>query len=197
MPNLRQLLFSTLFDLFSRRKGDHATYERLFQAVEDPWNFTNSPYERRRLERLLGAALRVPHERVLEVGCAEGVFTEMLSGIARQVVAIDVSETAISRARRRNPGVEFHLAGLEEFESEGRFDLVVCAETLYLIQDVSAAIQKLNRLARHVLVSYTLRQRKKVEPHLAGIPLLYEEVFHRWEMVMPRAGRLLLWRAQD
>ncbi len=198
MRNLRQLFFSALFDL-SAPTVDRTTYERLFQSVEDPWNFKKSPYERLRLQRLLMAALGVPHERVLEVGCAEGVFTEMLCGISREVVAIDVSQTALDRARNRNRdvGAQFHLAGLENFESGERFDLAVCAEVLYFIHDVQAALEKLNRLARHVLVCYTLRQRKKVEPYLAGIPLLHEEVVRCRETINPRAGRLVLWRSSE
>jgi 2-polyprenyl-3-methyl-5-hydroxy-6-metoxy-1,4-benzoquinol methylase len=194
MPTLKQLLNSTLFEL-SRKKNETSTYERLFQRVEDPWNFRRSPYERGRLERLLLAAKRVAPKSVLEVGCAEGVFTERLLRIADQVVGLDVSETALERALQRNPRGDFRLARFEDFEMDRRFDLAVCAETLYLFDDVPGALSRLNRLARHVLLSYTLYKRDKVDPYLEEFELLHDEVFTCWEIIMKRSARIVLWKS--
>lgn len=194
MPTLRQLLNSTLFEL-SRKKSEPVTYERLFRRVEDPWNFRRSPYERGRLDRLFAAVQRVAPRSVLEVGCAEGAFTERLLRVADEVLAIDVSETALERARARNPRGDFRRARFETFETDRRFDLAVCSETLYLFQDVPAALAKLNRLARHVLVSYTQYKRDQVDPHLAGMEFLHDEVFARWEIIMRRSSRIVLWKS--
>ncbi|MFQ5693147.1 MAG: class I SAM-dependent methyltransferase [Nitrospinota bacterium] len=196
MPTLKQLLNSTLFEL-TPGKSDPATYERLFQRVEDPWNFRRSPYERGRLERLFAAARKAAPRSVLEVGCAEGAFTERLLEIADEVVGIDVSETALSRARARNPRGDFRRARFEDFETDRMFDLAVCAETLYLFEDVPAALSRLNRLARHVLVSYTRYKRDRVEPHLEGIEFLHDEVFTCWEIIMKRSARIVLWKSPD
>ncbi len=196
MPTLKQLLNSTLFEL-SRKKSETTTYERLFQRVEDPWNFRRSPYERGRLERLLLAAQKVTPKSVLEVGCAEGVFTERLLQISDEVVGLDVSETALERARARNPGGDFRLARFEEFETDRKFDLAVCAETLYLFEDVPAALSRLNRVARHVLLSYTLYKRDKVDPYLEGLEFLHDEVFTCWEIIMKRSARIVLWKSPD
>ncbi|HEX5911292.1 MAG TPA: methyltransferase, partial [Thermoleophilaceae bacterium] len=72
--------------------------------------------------------------RALEVGCSIGVFTQALAGVARELVAVDVSEAAVAAARERTArldNVSVRQATLPEDMPPGRFDLIVCSEVLY------------------------------------------------------------------
>lgn len=106
----------------------------------DPWSYASSPYERIKYERTMAALPKAPtadgvHDQALEVGCSEGVFTDMLarSGRVKKVVGVDVAAAAIDRARERCAG----LANVELLQGDVRsvplsapFSLVLCAETL-------------------------------------------------------------------
>jgi 2-polyprenyl-3-methyl-5-hydroxy-6-metoxy-1,4-benzoquinol methylase len=106
----------------------------------DPWSYAKSPYERIKYERTMAILPSAPtvdgiHEKALEVGCSEGVFTNMLarSGRVKQVVGVDVAEAAVARATERCTG----LANVELLHGDVRsvslsppFSLVLCAETL-------------------------------------------------------------------
>jgi 2-polyprenyl-3-methyl-5-hydroxy-6-metoxy-1,4-benzoquinol methylase len=72
----------------------------------------------------------------LEVGCSEGYFTERLSTRCDNLLAIDISQVAVSRAQKRLAGkswVKFERRTIPEEVPEGPFDLVVCSEVLYYL----------------------------------------------------------------
>jgi 2-polyprenyl-3-methyl-5-hydroxy-6-metoxy-1,4-benzoquinol methylase len=149
---------------------NHEELDRIFRTLKDPWNFETSPYERERFALLLDEVRKYPHASILEVGCAEGLFTGMLTTLAKDIVAIDVSPTAIARARERHAGPEFIATSLDDLLPGRRFDLVVCAETLYYIRDVAGAIEKLSTLGRWCIVSYLRRESKRLDAFIQAIP---------------------------
>jgi SAM-dependent methyltransferase len=75
--------------------------------------------------------------RALEIGCGAGFFTRLVAGLADQIVALDLSEVAIARARAagaRGP-VDYRVANVMEYDpvAEGPWDLVVLNETVYYL----------------------------------------------------------------
>jgi len=110
-------------------------FEQVFQA-EDPWSFLTSRYEQARHRLTLD--LVPPCGLALEVGCAEGVFTEMLAGHVGRVIAFDFSRTALDRARKRcahHTNVSFALADLVTVEFPEAFDVVVATEVLGYLEE--------------------------------------------------------------
>ena len=168
--------------------------ERLFRWSRDPWHFETCSYERERLRSLLMRVQECPHASILEVGCAEGVFTSQLSQITEDVVAIDVSSTALARARERCTRATFFHSSLEEFRCDRRFDLVVCAETLYYVRDIPQAIRLLSSLGTYCLVSYTKRAAKKLDAYLLSIPSSQCHAFERRSWWWSRGARIVVWR---
>jgi SAM-dependent methyltransferase len=109
-------------------------FENLWQRG-DPWELDSSEYELARYGRLLGLLEGQHYPRVLEIGCGVGSFTRLLARLADQVVALDVSPTAIRRARALaiEPAiVDFRHANIMEYdlEGEGPWDLIVISETI-------------------------------------------------------------------
>lgn len=84
------------------------------------------------LERLLEVK---PDERVLEVACGNGSFARRLAELGASVVACDVSEVFIARARDKTLGqadrVAYHVIDAAAYEQlvalgRGQFEAVVC-----------------------------------------------------------------------
>jgi len=105
-------------------------FEAIFQQ-EDPWQFLTTAFERLRHRCTL--ELVPPEGLVLEVGCAEGVFTERMALHAARVIAFDLSPTALARARSRCgkfSHVALVLADLVTVELTCQFEAVVATEVL-------------------------------------------------------------------
>jgi 2-polyprenyl-3-methyl-5-hydroxy-6-metoxy-1,4-benzoquinol methylase len=139
-------------------------FERLYLERPDPWNYRSSPYERQKYERVLACALkwRSAGESALEVGCSVGVFSRMLTDHFDRVTAIDVSKEALSAATRYNStakNVRFMHGDLQSLETEGQYDVIVCAEVLYYVaeKDVEVVCRQLCRYlsARGVILLVT------------------------------------------
>src|SRR5262249_8672687 len=80
-------------------------------------------------------ALIEAHEprSILDVGCGKGAFTSRFR--ASRIVGVDVSETALAKARERVPRGEFRCLHAEAITSiDGHFDLVVCLEMLSYVE---------------------------------------------------------------
>ena len=146
--------------------GTYEIFERLYSRAQDPWGLQYSPFAMQRYLSLIEAISQVaPCTAILDVGCGEGTFTKYLTGFAQEVVGIDVSPTAIERARECVPSARFHCVALEDFHAERRFDLVVAVEMLYYIESVDAALQKLQALGKTSIITYG-HQRKRLDSHL-------------------------------
>ncbi len=57
-------------------------------------------------------------QRILDVGCGLGFMTKSLSNLGQEVVGIDVSEAAISLAKREHNGVDFYTESVESFSKK-------------------------------------------------------------------------------
>ena len=115
------------------------------------------------LERL---AAFTPCGSLLDVGCGEGLFTRYLRGVASTVVGVDLSGTAITRARQNVPGAVFHCVSVQEYAPSQRFDVVVAAEMLYYADDVEQALDSLRALGDIVVVSYARARALQIEHRL-------------------------------
>lgn len=136
-------------------------FERQFQRQEDPWNYA-SDYEQTKYTHTLSLIPVGPIKRGLEIGCAEGHFTLQLAPFVSELVACDVSTTALDRAAKRCeafPDIDFRYLDIVEDPIEGPFDLIVCSETLYYIpqdrlRDVAAKIVDALAPGGHLLTAH-------------------------------------------
>ena len=80
-----------------------SSFDRIFEAGEDPW-ISTSESERQRFRvtlSTLDAADRDHFGSAVEIGCAEGIFTEVVAPRCRSLEALDYSAIALTRARQR------------------------------------------------------------------------------------------------
>jgi SAM-dependent methyltransferase len=101
----------------------------------DPWDFESSIYERDRCVQLLKMLDGRRYAHVLEIGCGAGYLTRLLATYADHIVALDISQTAIDRARALAAGqthVDFRVANIMDFKPQvdGPWDLIVFSDTM-------------------------------------------------------------------
>ena len=121
--------------------GSHAWpdrhFEQIYSRAVDPWHCETSDYELLKLRRTAEAVVRVaPVSPVLDVGCGEGLLAEALGALGFSVFAIDISDSAIKRARDRcapYPHVEFAKGNILADSVRGPFGVIVLAEVLYYL----------------------------------------------------------------
>jgi len=124
-------------NLISREMQAH--YEAVWREG-DAWSLEGSEFEQRRYEQLLELLRGRRYPRVLEIGCGSGCFTRLLASLADRVVALDIAQAAVERARLRTadagPGVvDVRVADVMQYDpgAEGPWDLVVLSETIYCL----------------------------------------------------------------
>jgi 2-polyprenyl-3-methyl-5-hydroxy-6-metoxy-1,4-benzoquinol methylase len=89
-------------------------------------------------------------EQVLDVGCGEGRFAGVLLDAGAQVLAIDVAEEPLRRARVRRPELDAQLvaqAGPWQLE-DSSFDVVWAGEVIEHVADTSAWLSEVRRVLR-------------------------------------------------
>ncbi len=117
---------------------------------EDPWDYSND-YEQEKYGHTLEMIPEDSSSSVLELGCAEGLFTEMLSAIAGNVLAVDISERALERARKRCSGLEnvrFEQHDIAQGVPAGKYALIICSELLYYLRDGQAVARFAHQLTQ-------------------------------------------------
>lgn len=113
-------------------------FESMFRETDDPWDLETSEYEQTKFEHSVKALSERRYERGFEVGCAKGVLTRKLAPQCTILLAIDVSDTALDAARRRNADratIAFERMAFPQEAPGGRFDLVILSEVVYYWDD--------------------------------------------------------------
>jgi 2-polyprenyl-3-methyl-5-hydroxy-6-metoxy-1,4-benzoquinol methylase len=120
-------------------------HEGLWEAVPEG----QEPADLALRERFLLAGVR-PGEHVLDVGCGEGLFAAELARAGARVVAIDVAEEPLRRARTRHPELDLRLV-----EGEGSwplpdasFDVVWAGEVIEHVADTARWLSEVRRVVR-------------------------------------------------
>ena len=127
--------FEDLVSSVPESDPEQKTWEKVF-ATPDPWSY-GSEYEQRKYEHTLELLPDTPVASALELACAEGHFTVQLAPRVGHLVAADISDRALSRARQRCAGlhnITFRQLNLRR-DPFGRFDLIICSEVLYYLND--------------------------------------------------------------
>ena len=111
-------------------------FEDVYNAKDDPWNFTTSDYEAAKYAATIDALPREHYESAFEIGCSIGVLTARLAEKCGSLLAVDVNEKALNQARERclnlqNTRIE-KMRLPDEFPDE-YFDLIVVSEVGYYL----------------------------------------------------------------
>lgn len=88
-------------------------------------------------------------KKILEVGCAAGHLTALISSIypETKIIGIDVYKPAIREAKERYPHLEFRIANAQKLPfRDNTFDLVVSSETIEHVVDPDEMLAEIRRV---------------------------------------------------
>lgn len=105
---------------------------------EDPWFTKRGVHEQYRIRKTFEEIKKFgSFEKTLDIGCGEGAFTKYLSRISKQVLATDISERAIDRAKEylAENNVIFLAEDAKDLKFIDKFNLIVALEVLYYLDD--------------------------------------------------------------
>ncbi len=128
-----------------------AWFEAEYARDPDPWRFATSEYERTKYADTLAALDPRRFASAFEVGCSIGVLTAQLASRCDRLLAVDVAEAALGRARQACaewPDVRFARMRVPDEWPEGQFDLILLSEVLYYVEP-----SEIDRVARSVLAT--------------------------------------------
>ena len=91
-----------------------------------------------------------PGEQVLDVGCGEGFFAAELARAGARVVAVDVAEEPLRRARTRHPDLDLRLVDGEGSWPlpDASFDVVWAGEVIEHVADTASWLSEVRRVLR-------------------------------------------------
>lgn len=114
-------------------------FDLLYLVRPDPWRYRTSKLERGKYDKILSVLPQRRFGKSLELGCSEGIFTQMLAPQTATLTAVDFSPTALQRAAARLKGsthVDFLNLDLKLQDPGSEYDLIVASEVLYYLGDV-------------------------------------------------------------
>ena len=129
-----------------------AFFDELYAKDPDPWDFATSPYEQAKYEATIQALEGRRFKTGLEIGCSIGVLTQRLAEHVDELLGIDVAGSALEQARARNPSISFERREIPEEYPPGSYDLTVCSEVLYYLDEPAfeATLERLTGTLLHV-----------------------------------------------
>ena len=126
-------------------------FEKMYRTCEDPWDQDKDEkyYPTREIALLL--LKQIQCRAILDIGCGTGRFTTNLrAATAAEVTALDVSDSALGIARRRDPKIAFRQAEVPPIPfEEGSFDTVIASELLwYIVPHLESFFSEVERVLR-------------------------------------------------
>jgi SAM-dependent methyltransferase len=103
-----------------------------------------------KLANVMHAHLQRPARSLLDVACGTGRHLEHLAPWVR-VEGIDLNEELLAAARRRLPGVPFHVGDMRNFDLGREFEVVTCLfSAISYVLTPETLNQAIATMARHV-----------------------------------------------
>lgn len=114
-------------------------------------------------------------DRVLDVGCGQGIVANDIAAKAKAVVGIDFNAKNIDIARRRysRPNLSFVLGDALKDVPSGEFDVIVLSNVLEHIEQRVAFLRGLKKLAPKILIRVPMITRDWKVLYKKGIGLDY------------------------
>lgn len=94
---------------------------------------------------------------ILDIGCGTGAFTQFLKKKNNRVVGVDISESAIKKAKSKYRDIEFFpLSAEDALDSKDRWDLIVIKEALSYLKNWPKLILKASGKTHYLFISLYL-----------------------------------------
>lgn len=88
-------------------------FDALYSDNSDPWQYQTRWYEKRKREMSLAVLPQAEYDNAIELGCGNGVFSELLARRCQALLSIDGNAQAVQLAKQRL-GESSHVRVLQE-----------------------------------------------------------------------------------
>ena len=128
------------------------------------------PQHRHKYRLILEMLRTVPFNTLLDVGCGAGRLLSLIrdSFPGCRLMGVDVSPTAVDRARNSQAGTRFEVLDISRERLDEQFDLVMCCDVLEHLEDDQQAIHNLRKMARAFALITVPRGRMRPSERLIG-----------------------------
>lgn len=114
-------------------------FEEVYQMFDDPWHQIDDAMQSYSKMCSIASLKRIGAANVLEIGCGLGYYTDFLHRALPDVrfTGMDISETAINKAKNIFPDLEFICADItdNDFCFSKVYDAIIFAEIMWYILD--------------------------------------------------------------
>lgn len=110
-------------------------FEEMYNIFDDPWE--QSTRELYSNEKIIGLEIlkKNNHSNVLELGCGLGHYTNRINNVVSKCTGIDISETAINKAKKNYPNCTFITSDILNEDLYKNIDCVMMVEiTWYVLE---------------------------------------------------------------
>ncbi|KPA19299.1 nodulation protein S NodS [Candidatus Magnetomorum sp. HK-1] len=137
-------------------------FEEMYQDFEDPWEQTTRMEWASEKAVALNLIKKLKSRKVIELGCGLGHYTSKIQKLGVNVLGVDISQTAINKAKLNYNDCDFIVGDILDFSiyKEYKPDIIVMAEiTWYVLDKLDTFIEFLsselpNTYLIHLLVTY-------------------------------------------
>jgi ubiquinone/menaquinone biosynthesis C-methylase UbiE len=108
-------------------------FEEMYQKFNDPWE--QSTREKNSYEKLIGLELlkKNNHSNVVELGCGLGNYTNSIRSVVNNCLGVDISETAIKKAKENFPECKFLVSDVDNINLYEKVDCIMMVEITWYI----------------------------------------------------------------
>jgi predicted TPR repeat methyltransferase len=141
-----------VFDSENRRfVGD---FDKMYQEEDvqnfDSWFQDDMNHLTKRLA--LTVLERYNFSSVVDFGCGKGAFTNLLKKANNKVTGIDISETAVQKAKAKYPDIDFIASDAKYFDVMDRVDLVVAIEVFSYLENWKKVLEQVASRCNYFLL---------------------------------------------
>lgn len=162
-------------------------FEEMYRDYADPWEQTSR--ELNAMEKFIGIKLikGYGHSTPIEYGCGLGVFSNMLFQAVGNSVGVDISATAIKKAKKKYPGPNFIVGDIldESLLTKYKPDVICFVELSWYVLDKLEDFKKIlkNRPGTgffHSLMTYEFGEQKYGNLYFSNL----EEIIDYWSDII-------------
>ena len=112
-------------------------FESMYQNCDDPWEQSSRENDRTEKNIAIQLLKRYNCKSVVEIGCGKGYFTNILHQHDFDVTGIDISPTAIQKAKEKFPNIKFKVGDILDFDIYGiaKQQCILLSEVTWYILD--------------------------------------------------------------
>ena len=112
-------------------------FEEMYRDYDDPWEQTTREEWASEKAVALNIIQKLKAKRVIELGCGLGHYAKKISDLGVEVLGVDISETAIEKAKSNYPQCKFSVGDILDYSIYRDFqpDIIIMAEITWYVLD--------------------------------------------------------------